>query len=78
LIDPRAVSYCSIMPRYSYLFQGEDGGDLVAYLQSLKNPGSAKLLQSESVAWYPEAQAVAESRVLNGATLFCSALCDLS
>jgi hypothetical protein len=37
-MDPRAVSFHSVMPSYAYLFQDQRGDDLLAYLASLRNP----------------------------------------
>ena len=38
-MNPRDVSYGSIMPRFDYLFNDSRGGDLIAYLASLNDSG---------------------------------------
>jgi cytochrome c oxidase cbb3-type subunit 2 len=70
LIDPRALSYGSIMPGYSYLFRDGRRDDLVAYLESLRNPGSVQHLESEIATWRPAADALEKSRAVNGTQLF--------
>lgn len=70
LIDPRSLSYGSIMPSYSYLFRDRRGDDLVAYLQSLRNPGSERHLGEEIAVWHPTPAVPGESRTAEGAQLF--------
>jgi len=70
LIDPRAVSYGSIMPSYDDLFSSRRGDDLVAYLESLKSPDSREHLASTAAAWHPSAASIADARRLHGARLY--------
>lgn len=70
LIDPRAVSYGSIMPSYAYLFRDRRGDDLVAYLESLKNPDSAAHLKEAAASWQPSVAARTQASRLNRAALF--------
>jgi len=70
LIDPRAVSYGSIMPSYAYMFRNQQGDDLVAYLASLKSPESSQHIQEAVAEWRPNPDAIAEAGQLNGAMLF--------
>lgn len=70
LIDPRAVSYGSIMPSYAYLFRDGRGDDLVAYLASLKSPDSLSEILKQAAAWQPPPAALAQAGQLNGAKLF--------
>lgn len=70
MMDPRAVSYGSIMPSYAYLFRDQRGSDLVAFLASLRSPGSASHLQHEIETWRPNPTAVAAASHIDGAKLF--------
>jgi len=60
LIDPREISYRSIMPPYGFLFCDRRGDDLVAYLTSLKSPSQSGHLIQES-GWQPSGLAVREA-----------------
>jgi len=42
LYNPREVSGASIMPSFAFLFRDQRGNDLVAYLASLRGPGTAQ------------------------------------
>ncbi len=70
LIDPRAVSYGSIMPSYAYLFRDQRGDDLVAYLASLKNPGALRHVLHEAATWEPARSAAGEAAHIDGAKLY--------
>jgi mono/diheme cytochrome c family protein len=70
LIDPRAVSPRSIMPSYAYLFRSSRGDDLLAYLASLRSPGSAAFLQHQLHTWRPAAKAAQEAAAINGGSLY--------
>jgi cytochrome c oxidase cbb3-type subunit 2 len=52
-MDPRDVSYESIMPSFSFLFRDERGDALIAYALSLKTPDSAQHLRDEIATWHP-------------------------
>ncbi len=74
-IDPRALSYHSVMPSYAYLFRGKPGinnrgDDLIAYLSSLKSPDSAQHLQQVAASWQPSSASNAAANHLNGAALY--------
>lgn len=69
-IDPRAVSYGSIMPGYAYLFHDQRGPDLVAYLSSLRSPDSAQHLQQEIATWRPASSSAVRAGHFDGARLF--------
>lgn len=74
-IDPRALSYRSVMPSYAYLFRGKPGSDnrgddLIAYLSSLKSPNSAQHLRQVAASWQPAASSLAAAKQLNGAVLY--------
>jgi len=56
LVDPREISYRSIMPSYAFLFSDQRGDDLVAYLASLRSPAQQHL--EEQRAWQPSASAM--------------------
>jgi cytochrome c oxidase cbb3-type subunit 2 len=47
LIDPAQVSGGSIMPSYSFLFNGREGDDLTAYLASLRSPNGEQRTREE-------------------------------
>jgi len=67
--DPPEVSGASIMPWYAFLFQGQRGGDLVAYLESLKTAGAAEHQTAERL-WHPSSSAVAQANAHDGERLF--------
>ena len=74
-IDPRALSYHSVMPAYAYLFRGQPGinnrgYDLIAYLSSLKSPNSAQHLRQVAASWQPSGNSLAAAQHLNGAALY--------
>ncbi len=52
-INPRDVSYDSIMPEYAYLFRDDRGEALLAYVSSLNTTGSRKHLKQEVATWTP-------------------------
>jgi cytochrome c oxidase cbb3-type subunit 2 len=70
LIDPRAVSYGSIMPSYAYLFRDRRGDDLVAYLSSLHNPGARKHILHMAATWEPPPSAASDAEHLKGKKLY--------
>ena len=66
-INPRDVSYQSIMPRFDYLFRDGSGDDLIAYLASLSNPGH----WSQAVTtWRPSPVSLSVNRSSSGQQLF--------
>ncbi len=67
--DPAEVSGASIMPSYGFLFRDERGNDLVAYLESLRGPGTQQHITAEE-QWYPSASAAAEANAADGERLF--------
>jgi cbb3-type cytochrome c oxidase subunit II len=69
--NPQEVSHASFMPSYAYLFggQGSRGDDLVAYLGSLRGPGTEHHFRVEQ-AWTPSAAGVAKENANDGAHLF--------
>jgi len=69
-MDPRALSYHSVMPSYAYLFKDNRGDDLIAYLSSLKSPNSAQHLQQVAASWQPSAASLIAANRLNGAQLY--------
>jgi cbb3-type cytochrome oxidase cytochrome c subunit len=69
-MDPRALSYHSVMPSYAYLFKDTRGPDLIAYLASLKSPNSGQHLQQVIASWQPSAASLAASTHLNGPRLY--------
>jgi cbb3-type cytochrome oxidase cytochrome c subunit len=68
---PQEVSHASFMPSYAYLFggPGSRGDDLVAYLCSLKGPGTEQHLRAEQT-WRPSAAGVVNANASEGAQLF--------
>ena len=52
-MNPRDVSYHSIMPSYRYLFADDRGDSLIAYMMSLKNPDDAAHLHQVFTSWTP-------------------------
>ena len=69
-MDPRDVSYDSIMPQYSYLFRDERGDALIAYVASLKTAQSAEHLRRVTSEWKPASTGPAASDLATGARLF--------
>ena len=67
--NPAEVSGASIMPTYGFLFRGERGDDLVAYLGSLRSAGTEQHLAEES-AWQPKANDVAQATAADGERLY--------
>ena len=65
-MNPRDVSYESVMPRFDYLFRDNRGDDLIAYLSSLNRTGHWKQVGE----WRPSAEAQEEASKLDGAQLF--------
>ena len=61
-IDPRAVSFDSIMPSYAYLFEGARGEALVAYVSSLRSPGDGAHLHAMRTWWQPESASRSEGQ----------------
>ena len=55
-LNPRDVSYHSIMPSYNYLFADQRGDDLVAYMASLQEPRDAAHLHRMLASWTPASQ----------------------
>jgi len=68
---PAQVSYKSFMPPYGYLFAANDhrGDDLIAYLSSLHDSGTASHLVAEQ-QWEPSTAALQSASVDTGAHLF--------
>lgn len=54
-INPRDVSYGSIMPSYSFLFRDDRGAALVAYIESLRSPDSDAHRREVMATWTPRA-----------------------
>jgi len=65
-MNPRDVSYESIMPRFDYLFSDGRGDDLTAYLAGLNDSRHWK----EVAGWQPSAAARDQAAHLDGARLF--------
>jgi cytochrome c oxidase cbb3-type subunit 2 len=65
-MNPRDVSYDSMMPRYDYLFRDGRGDDLIAYLASLNSTGH----WDEIAGWQPSNSAVAQAGSIDGRALF--------
>jgi cbb3-type cytochrome c oxidase subunit II len=70
LIDPRAVSYRSVMPSYAYLFSDSRGDDLVKYLANLRSAGSDDYLRDAARKWQPNAAALERGTHSDGRRLF--------
>ena len=64
--DPAEVSGASVMPSYAFLFRDGRGGDLVAYLECLRGPGTPQHIAAEE-QWHPSA---AEADAADGERLF--------
>lgn len=74
-MQPRDVSYDSVMPSYAALFARSRGDALLAYMQSLHSADSAQHLAQVAQSWHPAAVAAAEQHGTgngfgNGAALF--------
>lgn len=67
--NPPEVSGASIMPSYAFLFRDGRGNDLVAYLQSLRGPGTQQHVTEEE-QWSPSAEAAAQASAADGERLF--------
>ena len=67
--NPALVSGSSIMPSYGFLFNDERGGDLVAYLESLR-AGDTERQLAEQKLWHPAARAVSEASATDGEQLY--------
>ncbi len=67
--DPATVSGSSIMPSYAFLFRDQRGDDLVAYLASLRGPGTMQHVIDEE-HWTPSQGAVRSASVAEGHTLY--------
>jgi cytochrome c oxidase cbb3-type subunit 2 len=65
-MNPRDVSYESIMPRFDYLFSDSRGDDLTAYLAGLSDARHWK----EAAGWQPSAAARDHAAHMDGARLF--------
>ena len=65
-MNPRDLSYDSIMPRYDYLFRDGRGDDLVAYLVSLNSGGRSRVIAD----WQPSEYAIAHAGSIDGRVLF--------
>ena len=66
-MNPRDVSYDSIMPRYDYLFRDHRGDDLIAYLESLNTPGH---WDNATAGWQPASLAYSKAMSVDGRELF--------
>lgn len=65
-MNPRDVSYDSVMPSFDYLFRNSRGEDLIAYLGSLNNPGHWSAVAS----WQPGPEAWQSGSLMDGGHLF--------
>lgn len=66
-MNPRDVSYNSVMPRFDYLFHDARGDDLVAYMASLNSPGH----WTDAVAkWQPSKSAASAASADEGSRLY--------
>ncbi len=65
-MNPRDVSYDSIMPRYDYLFLDGRGDDLISYLASLNSGGRWRVVAD----WQPSNYAIARAGLIDGSVLF--------
>ncbi len=66
-MNPRDVSYHSIMPQFDYLFHDSRGDDLIAYLSSLDDPGHWTPAVEN---WQPSQTAQEEAKTIDGSKLF--------
>ncbi|HET6169659.1 MAG TPA: cbb3-type cytochrome c oxidase subunit II, partial [Terracidiphilus sp.] len=67
--NPAEVSGSSIMPSYGFLFRDQRGNDLVAYLESLRGPGTQEHIVFEE-QWRPSGVAVAAANPVDGLRLY--------
>jgi cytochrome c oxidase cbb3-type subunit 2 len=67
--NPAEVSGASIMPTYGFLFRDERGDDLVAYLESLRSPGTEEHIAEEG-RWQPKSSEVAQATASDGERLY--------
>ena len=65
-MNPRDVSYDSVMPRYDYLFRDGRGDDLIAYLVSLNSGGRWRVITD----WQPADYAITRAGSIDGRMLF--------
>lgn len=69
LISPSQVSGGSVMPSFAFLFRGQRGDDLVAYLTSLHS-GDAQQQHSQEQLWQPSPAAASLADPAEGQTLY--------
>jgi cbb3-type cytochrome oxidase cytochrome c subunit len=69
LFDPGRVSGGSAMPSFAFLFRDQRGNDLVAYLASLRGPGTETRVTEEQ-HWHLPVDAVASSNSADGLPLY--------
>ncbi len=69
-IEPRDVSYGSVMPSYAALFRDDRGAALLAYLGSLQTPDSGAHLRAVLGSWEPGNQSGSAEPALPGSVLF--------
>jgi len=69
LYDPSEVSGPSIMPSYAFLFRGERGNDLVAYLESLRGTTNSDRTAG-GTAWRLSPIVIAAANLSSGQQLF--------
>jgi cbb3-type cytochrome c oxidase subunit II len=67
--NPREVSGASIMPSYRFLFRDQRGNDLVAYLASLRGPGTPQHI-AEQKQWRLPASVIADANPADGERLY--------
>ena len=66
-LNPRDLSYRSIMPSYAYLFNDSRGDALIAYTKSLNSPGNTAHLHQMLTTWTPGTESPSNQ---SGAELF--------
>lgn len=69
-MNPRDVSYDSIMPQYSYLLEDGRGDALIAYVASLRTPQSAEHLRRVMSEWKTTPGVPSGPNLTAGAGLF--------
>ena len=67
--DPPEVSGASIMPTFAFLFRDQRGGDLVAYLASLRGADAQQHI-AEVRRWQPSTAAVQAANPAEGRSLY--------
>ncbi len=67
--NPAEVSGASIMPSYGFLFRGQRGNDLIAYLESLRGPGTVEHIAQEN-SWHPALAALVQANSARGEQLY--------